>query len=355
MVEDSLRPYFRNKTHLELVPLEFLFPSIVDLAVVAEHPKSFEVFKASLTAHHQAFDTKPIESLTSLMDSEGSTSCALGVFWSMFHLETSRASLELEEFAYSTLSLLGSLLEGVAKPFVLALACQSDIARMQVAPVSHSAVSFGKAVESIEAVSRTGLLDIYGVRMTQWRNIAQHLSTSFQNDQIVCRYGNTNQHSVAVNRNELNQVLVDAMLIYQALKASRTIFFFDNFEQLRDWNLLPRELLLRDEARFSVLISGLATQGFSVIETTTTPEESRLVIQDMSDLPPLERGAHASQFIVTLADYRPAKALIVEYRTKRGVPFLRARAPLTLIECAREAGDFTIVARDAELTILETA
>ena len=110
---------------------------------------------------------------------------------------------------------------------------------------------------------------------------------------------------------------------------------------------------LRPEASLVVLVSGLASQGFEVVETQHTPAQSRVVVQDLSMLDPNQRRIHSTQFVIPLFHARPADQVVVEYWERDGTPSLRTIASRALIERAQREGDWTIVAKEFQFTNLK--
>lgn len=116
--------------------------------------------------------------------------------------------------------------------------------------------------------------------------------------------------------------------------------------------MLSRQTL-RPEASIVVLVSALASQGFQVVDASFTDKHSQLVVQDISNLEPNMRRIHTTQFVIPLFFQRPAERVTVEYRERDGTPSLRTSASRALMERAKQADDFTIVASEAELTDLK--
>jgi hypothetical protein len=194
--------------------------------------------------------------------------------------------------------------------------------------------------------------------VNQWRNIAQHLSATVETDDIVCRYGANNQHIARLRREDLEAVLAESMIFFRALRLARQLFFFDHLEELHasDLLLVLSSMKQRPEATFMVLLAGIASQGFSVVETSLTPEWSTLVVQDVSTLPAEERRIHASQFVIPLADFRPAPMLSVEYRELDGTPSLLVIIPFEVIERSKSTDDDgSLVANEATFVDLKKA
>ncbi len=347
--EKIIGPYFQHRARLQDIPIDLLFPCARGIATIISQgvePKLDEFLKIYRIAHRR----DPAESLRLLVEEQQSIEDALAIFWSLFHLQRDCAPLELEEFLHETLRNVGAILEGLVKPMMLALSRQARLAAGGSAAGTSDNLSFGHALELLErTVADASVLEIRGVRVNQWRNIAQHFSATIEGEDIVCRYGAQTQHLVRLQREQLDSVLVSSMLLFRTLSTAREIFFFDHMHDMHDAGLLPISgpLKQRPEAAFTVLLGGIASQGFTIIHTALTLEWSVLVVQDVSTMPAESRRLHASQFVVPLAKFRPAAMLSVEYRERDGTPSLLVIVPLELIERAKTADDLSLVANEA--------
>lgn len=276
---------------------------------------------------------------------------ALSTFWSTFHLERDRAELDLEEVVYETLRVLGTILEGLVKPLVLALA-----AHVQLASGSSTVHdwSFGKAMDVVVKESGgEGPFEILGIRASQWRNIAQHLSVEVNDERIVCRYGSGNQHVLRVRREQLESTLEKSMSLWRGLRVARDLFFLDHFEELRARHLLQSapSPALRQEASVAVLAGGLASQGFMLVGAQLDSEWSKIAVRDMSSFPPRERPTHANQAVFLVAELFPAPMISVVYREKDGTSASLVIAERDSIMRARESNN--PAAAPGEMTFID--
>lgn len=351
--ETLVGPYFQHRNRLSDIPMEYLFPCARGIAKIIRD--GFEVtFDELLKIYRSAHRLDPSQSLQLVLEDQQSIQQALAVFWSLFHLDRERKSLDLDEFLHETLRNIGAILEGLVKPMVLALSRQVLLATG--APSGIDQLSFGQALDLIERAGvPQGIFEIRGVRVNQWRNIAQHLSARVQDEHIVCRYGTADQHVTRLQREQLDSVLRSCMHLYERLKTAHEVFFFDHWHDMREAGLLPFASTpkQRPEADLMVLLGGIVSQGFAVIEISQTTKWSSLVVQDVSTMSSDARRIHASQFVVSLASFRPAPMLSVEYRERDGTRSLLTIAPMELIERATAVGDLALVAAEATFVDLK--
>jgi hypothetical protein len=349
LLESILGPHFENRDTLDN-DVALLIPVAVDLSVAALEAESRALYDAALALQRKAYQRDARASLTVLVESEQSHQDGLTIFWSAFHLQRDRHALELHEYVHETFRTIGVLLEGVAKPVIACLARQAWVAS---ATRGVENPSLGQAMDTIEEATSPGILSVLGIRLNQWRNIAQHFSVNVRSeDAIVVTYGPSNRHSSTLSRNDLEGVLTAVARYFRALKAARSIFFFDHLAEMEALGLLPRAVSIRSDAVLALLVGGLASQGFAAVDIVSAEDESKLVVKDLSSHPWMDRAIHASQFLIPLAQFRPATTLIVEYRDQSDTLRMRATAPLTLVERALACNEIALVAQGAEFVVL---
>jgi hypothetical protein len=344
--ERLVGPYVENRTRLPGVPMELLFLYAQGVATAIRYGKE-EALIGSQRIYRSTYRHSPTECLKLFIREQPTLSKARSVFWNLFHLQRDRTELELQEFVHETMNVLGAMLEGVLKPLILALAGQAQLG-MRVQPTT---MTFGAALDLVaEEFPDVGVLNLSGVRVSQWRNIAQHLSYEVEGEAVVCSYGREGQQIVRLTRDQLNEVLLGASHLWTSLKVGRELFFLDRFDELRREGFDENFEDERVESRLSVLAGGLASQGFVLADACLDASWSKIVVQDMSDMPPKERAVHASQVIFALGEFCPAPMLSVTYRERDGTPSLLVIAPLDVIKQAQESGDLETAG--AEMTFV---
>lgn len=345
--ERLVAPYVEDRARLPEIPMEVLFPYAREVATAIRYGKE-PVLIGAQRIYRATYRRTPAECLRLFIQEENALSEAGSIFWRLFHLERDRAELEFEEFVHETLSVLGTLLEGLMKPRILALSAQVELG---AGIPSASNKTFGKALDIVATeFPDDRVFELSGVRVNQWRNIAQHLSYVVDAEFAVCRYGSDDQHTVRLSRAQLNGVLMGASHIARALKVARELFFLDRFEELRREGFESQLGRERQEACLAVIAGGLASQGFALADASIDSSWSNIVVQEMSDLPPEERAAHASQALFPLAEFCPAPMLSVTYRERDGTSALLVIAPLEVVERARESGN--LAAALSEMTFV---
>ena len=181
-----------------------------------------------------------------------------------------------------------------------------------------SSITLGRLVgELFDSLGFTELLapPPWGVRLNQWRNMAQHHRTRVEGNTIIGFFGEPpNEKTLPLSRDDLMEALRSIVAIFNAIKLARTIFCIDNIEQIRP--LLPK-IPLREDARLLSLVTGISSQGFKVTNILLTDTESILELIDLQDTSK-QRVIHASQFLLPLWTNTERANLIIRYSNQLG-------------------------------------
>ena len=351
---DLFAPFSTNHEALSSYVVEFMASDAVNLRSICEKPRAMAVLRESLRVHQAALRRDRRSSLTALGSYTAAIDDGLSTFWSQYHLARSLDELELEECLHECLRQMGSFIEGPFKPHLCELAHQARIARERGTTCEEVlGASVGSLVNELcDFAGGSELYSMEGVRLSQWRNVAQHLSARVEADLIACEFGPG--RSVRLSRAALIDVYKQVVDAYKALKVSHAVVVFDCLDEMREAKLLvaPKRPQ-RAESSLLVFASGLASQGFEVVDMQLSSGESRMVLRDMSTLNPAERRAHATQFLIPLFSMAPANNVVVEYREFDGTPSFRAVAAKEVFERAKQAEDWTMVAREMQVTHLK--
>ncbi len=342
-------PYSENHEALRRYVVEYMAVDSMTMASIRGNYWAIQLLEESLRIYRLAIGNDSNFSLLTLSNRLVYENEAMAVFWSQYHLCHELDKLHIDEFAHESLRLIGTLIEGVIKPYLYGLAHYVHIAKGARPTVQNiERLTLGNVVEMlIHFANAPGHYYIRGVRINQWRNIAQHLAVRVHKDVVTCYYQNGHKQ-IQLNRDELLGVVIDINNILKALKVGHTIFFFDHLDKMRENKMLP-QLDLRSEALLINLTTALASQGFRIVDACFTEKQSMLVVQDFSRMDPASRRLHTTQFLIPLYLNYPSAKFVVEYRECDGTPSLRTSASRTLMEKARESEDWNLVAREAKI------
>lgn len=332
---ESLEPYFENKNVLEKLAIEVLVPESISILRLQKNKLFFKFLQKCLSAYRLAQTKDSRACFESCAIWKNQIIQSLSEFWSVLHLEADKNTLEIEEFVHECLRNIGDFTEGLIKPYLKVLLHQIKIADgVKISVENINSLDLGQIVNELIQNNYTDLLMPYpwNIRLNQWRNIAYHHSARIVDNKIVCWYGiPPNIREVQLFRNQLLQVVDTIVNIHKPLKLAYSLFFVDNAKEIGKF-LTSDETEGRDEAEFICFASGLAAQGFEIVEYKKSSDEVKLTLKDLSDMNPNERKIHASQFLFPLWNMTRSKRMIVEYREKDNTPNLLASIDSTICE-----------------------
>lgn len=319
---NSFDPYFENKEVLEKDAINLLVVDFINLLKLQNDTFYFDCFEKCLLT----FNAAKIKNSHACFESCANWQCeiekSLSQYWSTYLVEIPKNTLETEEYVYECLRNIGSIIEGVIKPYLKILIHFVRIENgRQTTVESINSTNLGAIVKELIDTSNCSNLLVLNpnkIKLNQWRNIAYHHSTKIENNQIICSYGkSSNLQHVHLTKEELLQVVRDIAAIYRALSLAHTIFFIDNGDEILKHSPSAK---VRDEAGYLKLIVGLNSQGFEIINFERDNEAAKLVIKDVQEMPIIQRTAHASQFILQLWIITRSNQLNIEYRDNHNTP-----------------------------------
>jgi len=323
-VIESLEPYFDNKDILEQLAIDALVPESLNLLKLQKDNWFFGMFEKCLATYRSAKSKDPQSCLESCALWQPQILQSLSKYWSVLHLEVDKSNLEIEELLHECLRNIGDIIESLTKPYLKTLLHQIRIANgIKTVLGDIDSLDLGTIVSKL--IQKSGYGDLFmpppwKITLNQWRNIAYHNTAKIENSEIICWYGKTpNIKEIRLSRSELLQVVQTAFDVYETMRLAHTLFFVDNSNEI---NRFFPPVELRDEAEFLNFATGLASQGFEVVEFKKNADETRLVVKDVSNLDPDQRRFHASQFLFPLWLFTKSKQVTVEYRVKNNTPNL---------------------------------
>lgn len=331
---ELLEPYFDNKDVLEQLAIEALVPESINLLKLQKDKWFFGMFEKCLATYRLAKSKDPQSCFKSCALWQPQILQSLSEYWSVLYLEVDKSNLEIEEFLHECLGNIGDIIEGLTKPYLKALLHQIMIANgIKTVLGDIDPLNLGTIVDRL--IQRSEYADLFmpppwNIKLNQWRNIAYHHSAKIENSEIICWYGETpNIKEIRLSKSELLQVVQAAFNVYRTIRLAYTLFFVDN---LKNFNKLSTTVEVRDEAEFLNFATGLASQGFRIIDFKKDSDEAKLVVKDVSNLDPGQRRFHASQFLFSIWLLTKAKHMIVEYREKDNTPNLLVSVNSTICE-----------------------
>ena len=262
-------------------------------------------------------------------ESERAIAAATSEHWSLLYLELVKAELPLEEFRHEVLRNIGAFIESYLFPHLRELLIQVRLTRGKMPAYAQIArLKLGNVVNELH--DTLGMPDLiapppWGIRLNQWRNIAQHYRSCVRGNLIYGYYGEPpNEQEVRFSRSELSDALQRIYATTQAVSIARSLFIIDNIKAVsQHW---PQDLTLRDDAYILSLATRFATQGFRLADLQLSDDSVTATVVEMSEGPPDKRMMHASQFVYPLWCTFKRSTVIIRYVDKTGQPRLTTEA-----------------------------
>lgn len=314
---ETLLPYFENHDIVKDLAIDALAPEVVNIYKMKLNPSIEAGFSFVLQLYRRAKIADENASLNACADAEGDISAGLAHYWSCMYLEQGKAELAIHEFAFECFRLMGTLIEACIQPFLRDLLRQTRIVRGK-SPTLPANMSLGNLVgELFDTLGFPELMapSPWGIRLNQWRNIAQHHRIRVEDSRIVGTYGeHPKEQEVSLSRCKLMEALRTIAAIFNAIKLARTFYFIDNLQQLKP---LIGDISLREDARLLSLVTAVSSQGFRVTNIQLSESEATLELSDLQS-PSERRIIHASQFLLPLWAETERTCLKVIYSGKTG-------------------------------------
>jgi len=350
-----LSPFFSNKDVLEKAAVNVLMSDAIALTNLSRNNLAYDLFEYAWTIHQQAYTQDANACILTSVEWQPAIFNGMSVFWSQYYLEADKTDLQDEEFLHECLHNVGAITEGVIKPLSKELLQQQWVKNGDYAKKSSiKDLDFGIAIDDLHRASpNPNFFAPWGVRLSQWRNIAQHFSASVEDGTFICKYGHP-EREIRLSRAELYNVTRHIFDMFSSLQLANTFFTVDHMIELRNAGLTPQSMKMRYEMEILHLVSGLASQGFDVVDFQNDESGAKLVIKDMTNLDPDKRRFHTVQFVWLLWYCTKASIVTVEYLQQDGTPNFRTQAPAELFtRIEKEQLPAEVIAEESELTDLK--
>jgi len=353
---DLLSPHFANQSVLNELAIGVLAPEAVNVAKINNDAWAKVMFANVLNEYRQAMASDKNACLEGCVKWEGKIQQGLTEYWSGFHLEVDKAELPLEEFKYEAFRNIGMIIEASLLPLLKELLLQVRIRRGKTNPDSNlDTLDLGLAVGELFDTSDYRELFVpppWGIRLNQWRNMAQHHKTRVEKDVIIGVYGRgTHEREVRFSRDELLAALKTIHMVFRVIRTARSIFLVDNISEYRS---RLKDVEVRADARILDLACSIATQGFELVDIRIEEKSVTAVVKDGTHFPAKERMFHASQFVYPVWSHLPADEIVVQYLDRQGDLILTTTAKGSdCDEAGREVVPFGELANRVTLTLSE--
>jgi hypothetical protein len=169
------------------------------------------MFAGVLGEYREAMTQDPTASLEALETWDEPIARAMSQFISIYLMEADKSALAIDELCLEVFRNVGGLLEACLQPQLKALLHHVRILRRQNSRAGDLiALTLGAVVEELfQKLRAPGIIapPPWGIKLNQWRNVAQHHAAFIEDERVVCRYRiGKSEHHIRLTRNELVNV-----------------------------------------------------------------------------------------------------------------------------------------------------
>lgn len=314
-VVSLLSPYIRDKSQLQKLAVSELAVEAIVIGQLSSRKdwkrildQCFDIRERAIKVNeHQAF---LVTAHFEQMIREAKSSFALLVVF-----EVPKDKLDLNEFTFELFRTLGGLIETNIQPYIKELYCLHEVASGTFPDLSLLASEdFGQVCERFQKVLHDNTLlrpEPWGLRLNQWRNIAQHHSHTVTENSILATYGKSiPPKKILLTRTEMLALAQELMRRLGALKSSREIVLLNHIDNLKGY--LP-DVEPGQYNHATALAASFATQGFRLLDLQILESQAVAVLEDVAPSSGNERPIHCSQFVATIASRFPGVAVQLRY------------------------------------------
>lgn len=312
-----LDPYVQDKDLLWEHAVSRLANEALCIANLNLRPEWKDLLVKAFEIRNAAISTAPTQAYQVICDFEICIREAQRKYSMLILFEQPKDGLKTDEYAFEMFRLIGGLIESTIQPFIKEIYCLAEINAGQTKNTQNVIdADLGQIVEQFSRLNCFPTLLMpggWGVRINQWRNIAQHHSFSVTGERIEATYGkSTPKKSISIGRDDLFSLSKELVRRLGALKSSRELTILNNIEQLRG-SLPDIEIDIYSIA--TELAAAFATQGFTL---TGLEDANGVISAKILDANPTQgdiRKIHCSQFVLPIGARFPQRGIEVTYES----------------------------------------
>lgn len=187
-----LSPYFVNQDILNEFAIDFLVPEAVNLVRINNDAWTKEMFSKVLTEYQTAANLNSTSCFAGCASWHSEIRHASSEYVSAMNLNVDLAGLSLEDYKFVVFRNIGALIEANIQPYLRVLLLQNRICRGKADPTKNlKTMKLGVVVNELYQCSKYNEFFAplpWGIRLHQWRNMAQHHQTRVEDNKIIGMY-----------------------------------------------------------------------------------------------------------------------------------------------------------------------
>lgn len=310
-----LSPYVHDASLLEELALEHLAPEALRFLQIRQDEWAVKTFESVRSIYEASAQRSEDDCFDVFSQWQSDVSKGTSGFWSLYHLRDRSTHLPAEDWVYERFRTIGSFIEGAVQPLLRELLGHVRITRGRHGRGDIRELDFGQVVGELhDTTSNPGAFapPPWNVRLSQWRNVAQHHSFQLEDGQVQVQYGKApNIQRQTLSRDDMHLLTVRVAGLFNAASSARAFFVLNNHD--RFFSSVPK-LEVRSEIPLVHLATALSTQGFQLVDLNLNDDEVVAVIADPVGGDELKRAAHVSQFLYAVWRHFPRDHVRIRYR-----------------------------------------
>lgn len=321
LILSTLSPYFENQEVLSNTDVGLLAIEGVNVGKISTIPHGDKFLSATLKNYRSAYADDPVRTLDVITSWEVRIQNATNEFWNQCLFEVDKMDLSLERFRFEVFRNIGSVTEACIQPYLReGLVLNAIYSQKSNSGFDESSMTLGTVVRKYSYFfNYDSFLSPapWKILVSDWRNIAQHHSSSVKDDKIVATYNRSGrEQSVILSRDQLLDLLRSISFRLSILKAARNIFMWDNVDEFRN---RFEDIEAGEDTVLFMASSAMASQGFQTVEHIIKDDEVTFVLRDLQPACDHGRIAHCSQFVIILWQYYRRAMTRICYKDASGV------------------------------------
>lgn len=339
---DTFYPFFENKNNLKKSASTLLISDFHEFLIIRK-TDFYPFFLSCLDTYKRA---KLLESnlcIEGITLFEPQMTEATGRFWSVFFSQQDLNHLSDDDYLFECLKNIGSIIEGISKPFLKSLLFQIKITIGEKPNFKEiDDMSLGDVI--VNLINNSGYPELFfpkpkKIRLNHWRNISYHHTASINKSIITCIYGSKKKYSISLTKKELAETVINILFILRTIRLANNIFSTDNIQDLLKHSQdSPSEG--RKEIEFENYVLAIMAQGFHVIDFSYDENKTLVKIRDVLEKEEDDRRiARACMFLVAFWLLTNSKTIEIECQIKHQNFLLSIDGS----DCQKlDSGEFTI-------------
>jgi len=319
-----LSPYFVNQDILNEFAVDSLAPEAVNLVRINDNAWTKKMFPKVLAEYQTAVNLNSTSCFAGCASWHNEIRHASSEYVSAMNLNVDLTGLSLEDYKYVVFRNIGALIEANIQPYLRELLLQNRICRRKADPTKNlKTMKLGVVVNELYQCSKYNEFFAplpWGIKLHQWRNMAQHHQTRVEDDRIIGTYKQGDKEKeIVLTRKELFDVLKRISSILLVMKSVYSIFIIDHVYDLQPY--ITNTTNIRDDIKVFHMASAFATQGFDLQDISIEEKTITVILKDITPLPENEnwldykrkRIIHTAQLICAIRSYFPADIIKIEH------------------------------------------